>query len=417
MMYRPEDLDGKKGLIEAFFEDEYSYAELVAIVVDQFFLRLSMFMRSGNQIISSPEITDIFANLDEILVVSQEILSLYQNDINLEDIQAPQRLAGLMMPWIPKLECYCTFVTNLCRAYKVLDSLLESNPKFKSFVTREEICEGMSLREALGFPAARFLQYGHFLQQLGAMYSKTDSAGIMARAASMAFQDVYARVCDQQFNVSARLMVAELQEGLFRGTVSLVTPDRYFVKGGALEKYYNKQGLKIKAFKRYAFILFNDMILYAALGDVFKAKHVLPLVDLKVKEVPDSGDLVNAFRLESSGDFKPVTVMAPTWKERNVWIKLIRTFVERISKDSTKKHLWKVQDMKSLESCVMKLNPSIESIEMTRYTDWVSTMTSIGLEYHYQLKTGKTSLEIDDSMMSHQTSSSGILETLRSWFA
>jgi len=132
MMYRPEDLDGKKGLIEAFFEDEYSYAELVAIVVDQFFLRLSMFMRSGNQIISSPEITDIFANLDEILVVSQEILSLYQNDINLEDIQAPQRLAGLMMPWIPKLECYCTFVTNLCRAYKVLDSLLESNPKFKN---------------------------------------------------------------------------------------------------------------------------------------------------------------------------------------------------------------------------------------------------------------------------------------------
>lgn len=122
-----------------------------------------------------------------------------------------------------------------------------------------------------------------------------------------------------------RRQVVKFQEKLFKGSVDLITPSRLVLKFGELEKVFQKRSHMNKS-KRYLFILFNDMLLYASLRSTVqsaKVKHVLQLTDMSIANIPEKANnpIHNAFFIVSRT--KPLTLIAKSDEEKKEWMDAI----------------------------------------------------------------------------------------------
>jgi len=132
----------------------------------------------------------------------------------------------------------------------------------------------------------------------------------------------------------ARLRVVEVQAHLEGCSIPLVTPTRYHVLDGPLNKKYNNTGFKMASFKKYWFFLFNDMMMYTtvpnAKGDC-RLKYILPLMDMSVVNIADGilgKDLKYAFELK--GSVKTFVVHAFSEDEKQEWLSKLEQAIDNI---------------------------------------------------------------------------------------
>eukprot|EP00455_Lapot_gusevi_P015013 TRINITY_DN1756_c0_g1_i5.p1 TRINITY_DN1756_c0_g1~~TRINITY_DN1756_c0_g1_i5.p1 ORF type:complete len:326 (-),score=78.04 TRINITY_DN1756_c0_g1_i5:171-1148(-) len=170
-------------------------------------------------------------------------------------------------------------------------------------------------------PVQRVPRYLLLLESLVKYTPHSDpSAGDLARALAEV-KNVATYINSSFHNVESRMRVVHISEELFGGQLNLVSPQRYYVRHGALKKIYNKSHL-LKKHKKYVFFLFNDILMYATRASTFddycQLKHVLPLVGMTIDEVPDTPDIQHAFQIRSST--KSFVVYAPNEMEKAGWV-------------------------------------------------------------------------------------------------
>ncbi len=117
-------------------------------------------------------------------------------------------------------------------------------------------------------------------------------------------------------------------------SAQIVVPGRYLIKEGPLKKGFEK-GFHMKGHETYQFFLFNDCVIYAMKrqfgGSELSFTHSLPLVEMEVRDLPDSKDQRNAFSMlvKVSKDGRPeprtVIVWAETPMEKTEWVNAIST--------------------------------------------------------------------------------------------
>jgi len=105
--------------------------------------------------------------------------------------------------------------------------------------------------------------------------------------------------------------------------MDLVTPTRYPVKEGLLQKKFSKLSRQLSGYREYYFFLFNDILLYAARSGIAKTsyqmKHFVPLLDIKhVKLLPGSKKQNKHFEI-SSDKGKNLILQADSQEERDSW--------------------------------------------------------------------------------------------------
>eukprot|EP00808_Paulinella_micropora_P024625 g1529.t1 len=101
------------------------------------------------------------------------------------------------------------------------------------------------------------------------------------------------------------------------------------VLDGPLEKQFNNKGLHLRAWKKYWFFLFNDLLMYTTVPSAkgkCKVKYQLPLVSMEVKEA-DSGSK-KKFGFEILSNVKSFFLAASSPAERDKWIQALRDHIE-----------------------------------------------------------------------------------------
>jgi hypothetical protein len=343
-------------LIRKFLKEEKYYENALIVCLDQYFLRLTMFAKKKCPLLSFTDISDIFSNLEDVLKTCQSILYALEDiltDITCSYEDSVVTIATVMINILPQFDVYSLYVSNLPRAISIYQEALENNEQLFEFITVQETLEGYCPLDILVYPAVRLVQYGFLMEILSQQFDENSPVAKLIRKACFRFRDKVHSISCQSLNITSYMAVAELQERIFtKGSVNLITPFRFVVKTGYLTKLYNNRGLKISSSKRYYVVLFNDILLYSQsssesssssplsppsssmigngnITNSLKVKHVFSLCKMKVIDIPDSEWMLNSFKLEPFGNQKSVTFIADNWKEKRLWVCLIREYIDK----------------------------------------------------------------------------------------
>jgi hypothetical protein len=114
-----------------------------------------------------------------------------------------------------------------------------------------------------------------------------------------------------------------------------ISSGRIYIRHGPLKKKWNNSSFKYKDHKKYLFVLFNDILLYAErprATDFCTLKHIIPLRKIHLKDLPDTPELNNAWVI--SGDNKTFTVYAPTPIEKQEWMSDLSFYASKAASHS-----------------------------------------------------------------------------------
>ncbi|SPQ96368.1 unnamed protein product (mitochondrion) [Plasmodiophora brassicae] len=121
------------------------------------------------------------------------------------------------------------------------------------------------------------------------------------------------------------------KDEFFDGQVNLISPDRELIKTGEMTKLFSNQSRHVSRGKRRRFVLLTDCLIYAKVDGIHKIKHILPLYQMKVVDVPD-GNEASAFQLVSP--VKTITLAADTPENKEEWMDAIQSAVDAIGATS-----------------------------------------------------------------------------------
>lgn len=394
----------KRALVSNFLLDEHAYQDGLAIGIKIFLLRLQVMCSLGCGLVERGNLLDIFSNMDDIRDLSSQVWNQIAEKVDLKTIananpaaidQAAMTVIDVLGSSAPKLKAYSVFVTNFERAQRLYELLRDSNQALKQFVQIQEICEGIELQFLLGIPIVRLEQYLIFLDLLTKEYASDGQKIQMINTCKTNIEYSQHFVNDLFNSIDARMRTAYIQEKLFKGDVFLATKSRYFVKSGPLKKVWNKTVLKRKNHQKYMFFLFNDCLVYAlrpsATADNYKFKHAVSLATVSVVDTPDSDKVQNAFTLNGAGSQKSMTLYANDPDDKAKWMSALNEYVERMVRVKNASTSEEVEDVISGGRKSLVKNGSRHA------GNWVEVETDCGVTYFYQLKTGVSSLAVDDA--------------------
>jgi hypothetical protein len=396
--------DKRRMLINSFITDENAYFESLAVMVKIFLLRLQVMSQIGMGIVDQSHILDLFSNVDDLRDMQEGVwLDIKQKVQRWEQLstagpgeveEAISALAQSICKHASSFGVYSLYVSNFERAQKLFEILKESNEPFKQFIAVAEICEGAEFPILLSLPCIRYQQYLHVIDELIGTYSDRSKAAELNKA-KKAIEQAIEEINDKKNDIDARMRVAFIQEKLFKGEVFLATPNRYFVKSGALKKLYNKTSFKLKNHQKYMFFLFNDVLIYAlrpnATSDYYKFKHAVSLQGMTISEAHDSDRLSFGFQINSQGSSKSFAVYAADRKDRDDWMSAISQCLQRYPNEITKP-----VSADDLEEIISQGRKSLTRYATKVTESWIQINADSGVIYFYNLKTGIASLSLED---------------------
>jgi hypothetical protein len=400
------DADKRKILVANFFLDEKAYYESVSVLVKTFLLRLQVMSQVGFGVIEQSHILDLFSNIDDVRDVTESVwrdlstrIERWEHIMKMGPQQVEEAtavIAASLASVASNLSVYSLYVSNYERSQKLLEILRDSNDKFRQFVTVQEICEGSELPILVGFPCIRFQQYQFAVEEIMATYGGDRSKAAELNKARKALEQAISEINDRRNNIDARMRVAYIQEKLFKGEVYIATPTRYFIKSGPLKKVYNKTGFKLKNHQKYMFFLFSDCLVYAlrpsATSDTYKFKHAVPTFGMTVQDAPDSDKVSFAFHISGVGNQKSFTVYASEQKEKEEWMAALKETADRATASGSVGG----KGGDELENVIEQGRKALSRYAMRVADNWIQVNTDTGVNYFYQLKTGVTSLSLED---------------------
>lgn len=110
--------------------------------------------------------------------------------------------------------------------------------------------------------------------------------------------------------------------------------DSIYVRHGALKKKWNNSSFKYKDHKKYLFVLFNDILIYAErpkATDFCTLKHAIQLNKMELRDLPDTNSLTNAWVISSED--RSFTVYAATAIEKQEWLSDMQRYISAAKKE------------------------------------------------------------------------------------
>jgi hypothetical protein len=238
---------------------EKSYVQSLNDLVDLYIQPLRILCKDPERsVVNDKDILTIFSNIEQITTLNANFL----NDLTarISDWQPESCIADLFIQFAPFFKMYQVYVSNHDRATEVLKRL-DNNEKFQCFVTKaltDPRAKHMSLASYLIMPIQRVPRYQLLLQELIRNTLDNHSDYLPLKSALAQVTSVAKAINEAVRMQENRLAIMSLQEQFTDSKISFVAPSRRFIRQGPLTKKCRASD------KTYEFILFNDLLVYAA---------------------------------------------------------------------------------------------------------------------------------------------------------
>ena len=289
--------------LDAFLKSEEFYVERgLRVVCETFEQRLIVHNKLQiDSVLDPQDIGEIFLNISPIYDFNRKLYGelMKARLVGIDELM--NRLGKIMSQHIPFFKLYTTYIKAQKKAQAAFETA-RLKKRFQQFLQINEECCGHQLAEMLTVPVMRLPQYLRFL---GAIHSKMHDSDKAAMELGDALTQLLAmtdEIAETLRDEKARRMVVTLQQQWFKNNCELVSQARFFIKQGDMKIIFPKSIFKAR-WKRFVFILFNDMLLWSTKKGMFAASIVdmHRLYGMTVTDEPNGPDYGSAFKIRISG--------------------------------------------------------------------------------------------------------------------
>jgi len=303
--------------IDKFLESEEFYVErALRVTCEVFEVFLVNHVKLKKEILVDNEIKEVFLNISHLYPFHQDMLATLTT-LRFKGSGAIIKDFGkTLKQFIPFFKLYTQYVQKSREAQKTLVELKKKKKNFVQFLELNEAVAGVPLGELLLAPVTRLPQYLSFL---GAVYEgmsdkNSDGATQLLNTISEIIK-VTEGITSFLALEAARKQTVQIQEKVFNGTIAVVSPTRYVMCFGQLQKVYQDKSTLHSGTSKQYFVLFNDCLMFGYDG---KARHVL--MHLAVENMTDCKEYKHAFKIMDLRTLKTYLVRAPDEANKARWM-------------------------------------------------------------------------------------------------
>jgi len=290
----------------------------------------------NSSIISADEARRVFHNMRNIAELSRQLLADLKELRGLRNERAMIEYVPLvLLHYAPMLSAYRGYLENYDAASALVATLKESSPRFAALCQINSHLHGLPIESLLIMPVQRLPRYTLLLKEFLRHTASSDPAYEAIAQAEEAVTRVTTAINSQLLEKERQNRVWEVQTRIERDDryVDLMAPGRHIVREGVLKKRYSNSSFQLSKDTEYYFILFNDLLLYAAekgsgKKSTFKVKHILQLKGMVVAQDTLKGRNDILLSSESTaGKNKELVLSCPTPQSREEWFADIEAMV------------------------------------------------------------------------------------------
>lgn len=327
----------RRQLCEELVATEKSYGRGLKAVVRGMMLRLAKYEElapDARPLMDRDEIARVFMNLKDIFDLQQKLHAELKQLRFQRELLGPQ-LGKVLLTYTPFFKLYASYVNGYEASQELLRRLREERPQLDAFFRHCELCEGGRISDFMIQPVQRVPRYALLLRAIEKVTAPSDGSLGGIRTALAGVEAVALDINESFRRAEARARVLEIAahiEGI--SAEELVTPHRFFVKDGPLDKKYNHSQFRLSEWNAYHFFLFSDLLLYTTLPSAkgfCKLKYSLPLHDTDVADVAQA-QVDHAF--EVRGPVKAFVVRAASAADKAAWMTAIADTKAALTKNS-----------------------------------------------------------------------------------
>ena len=322
--------DTRRQLCFEVITTERSYVKTLDLICTCFLYRLEAYLEIDGYtpLLSRAQIGALFFNLKNVYELNAIFLA------DLEEIlksgeEIVSGVARVFVKYAQFFKIYKLYTRAFDSFDKVLQALTKDSKEFKLFLQVSEYCAKSTLQGLMITPVQRVPRYLLLLQQILKQTAEHAPEYAALRQAHDSIESLATYINDSMKMADAQEKVLTIQRKLFRDQVQLVKPGRICVMHGKLTKLYSHSKFKMSKGKSYLFILFSDILLYAALpaaSTTWELKHILPVFAMTVEDIPDTKEQKHAFRITSTR--KSFIVLGKSQEAKEVWIKVLNRTID-----------------------------------------------------------------------------------------
>ena len=326
-------------LLTELLSTEWSYLTSLTTCINAFLLRLRASASLGHPLLTEDEVATVFTNVETVhatnLSLYTELCALAQ-DNRLVTVECAQSLTR----HAERFRCYVQYVCGYDDAGKLLVERRKAGKELEWFLRVAELCERCRMEDLLIQPVQRIPRY---LLLLRSLLSHVSAGSVVHAAFSAAL--VVLSSLTSAINSSLHLKLSYRRVSVIAARVvdppfPVCSPHRHHLLDAVLmKKYAHASVLKLTQWKRYWFILFNDLLMYTTVGGgaggsgEVKVKHVLWLDMMRVKKgvgvAGGEGEGKEgrwAFEVQSA--VKTVVVACESEEEREKWVTTLKDAID-----------------------------------------------------------------------------------------
>lgn len=300
-------------------------------------------------LIPKKDLTDIFQNLKMIISINNEMLQKMEerfaqaNGNDSFDEVPDWQVGDIFMNLADYLKMYTSYCTNQANAVETVCRLRAQDAVFAQFLSENEFTDtsaGLSLDSFLIKPVQRVCKYPLLLREVvkETASDHPDRGEVVKAYGKLA--EVVDHLNEMKRSSERRIRMVEISQKITGlGEFKLVSPSRYFIRDGKMDKVSHG-----KRQPRH-FFLFNDVLLYAKANNLKKTyqyKDMVLLDRLLVRPLSNTDKLQYAFELcRLDAKKRKYICICSSDAEREEWIadiqKCIDYFLEQVNKPTTRR--------------------------------------------------------------------------------
>ncbi|XP_049751374.1 FYVE, RhoGEF and PH domain-containing protein 3 isoform X1 [Elephas maximus indicus] len=278
--------------------------------------------------------TGIFSNISSIYRFHGQFLLPELQARIAEEWDVNPRLGDILQKLAPFLKMYGEYVKNFDRAMELVGTWTQRSVLFKDIVhdiQKQEVCGNLTLQHHMLEPVQRIPRYElllkDYLKRLPADAPDWRDAEKSLELISTAANHSNAAI--RKMEKMHKLLEVYEQLG---GEEDIVNPANELIKEGHIQKLSAKNGTTQD---RYLF-LFNSMVLYCVpklrlMGQKFSVREKMDISDLQVQDIVKQNA---AHTFVITGRKRSLELQTRTEEEKNEWIQVIRTTIEKHKQNS-----------------------------------------------------------------------------------
>jgi Myosin head (motor domain)/RhoGEF domain/FYVE zinc finger/Myosin N-terminal SH3-like domain len=268
-------------------------------------------------ILKSKYTSVLFSNVEQLQAIHDKFLDdLHER---MKDWNTETCIADLFLEFAHYFKMYTVYVNSHPKGEQLLAKLLKDSRhrRFQEFVEQcknDPRSRGLDIGSLLIGPIQRIPRYRLLLSELRKYTPEAHPDYTDLGNAVELVESVAKHVNEALRQHENRRFIIRIQES-FTGSVTLVAPNRVFVRKGELIRVCRRQN------KLYMFFLFNDILIYASKrGWKYSVNRMLSLdSSFSVEDEPDSAKLQNAWKVITAE--KSFILFAQDEAEKKSWLK------------------------------------------------------------------------------------------------